>query len=72
MATVMPADLTGLWVAVLGGGAAVFAMLYALAARLGWEIELDKLRTEARALRSQYEERIKMIRAMGGHLDENE
>lgn len=65
----MEADLSGLWVALIGGAVACFAMLYALAARLGWEIELDKLRTEARALRSQYEERIRLIRELGGNID---
>ncbi|MFM9957774.1 MAG: hypothetical protein ACKVZJ_06840 [Phycisphaerales bacterium] len=51
---------------VLAGAAAVFAMLYALAARVGFDIELHKLRVDTMTLRCRYEERLAQIRAMGG------
>lgn len=56
--------------ALLAAGAAVFAMLYALAARLGFDIELHKLRVDTMTLRCKYEERIAQIRAMGGDMPE--
>ncbi len=46
--------------------AAVFAMLYALASRLGFDLEVHKLRVDTMKLRCQYEERLAQIRAMGG------
>lgn len=46
--------------------AAVLALLYASAARLGFDLELHKLRVDARALRNQYEERVALIRSLGG------
>lgn len=47
---------------VLIGAAAVWAMLFTLAARLGFDVELHKLRVEACTLRRQYELRIAALK----------
>ncbi len=62
----MPEGAIAVAIELLCGAAAVFAMLYAVSARLGFDIELHKLKVETMSLRKQYEERIAQIRALGG------
>lgn len=62
----MPEGTLAIAIELLCAGAAVFAMLYALAARLGFDIELHKLKVETMRLRKQYEDRVAEIRALGG------
>lgn len=65
----MPEGLIMLALEVLCGAFGVLAMLYALANRLGFDMELHRLRVESANLRSQYEERLAQIRAMGGDIE---
>jgi len=66
----MPEGLFILSLEVLCGAFGVLAMLYVLANRLGFEMEVHRLRVESANLRSQYEERLAQIRAMGGDIQE--
>jgi hypothetical protein len=62
----MPEGLLAVVVELACGAAAVFAMLYALTSRLGFDIELHKLKVDTMTLRQQYEDRVAQIRMFGG------
>lgn len=49
--------------------AGIGAMLFTLAARLGFDVELYKLRRDTRLLRLQYEQRVAELRSIGGSID---
>jgi len=49
--------------------AGIGAMLFTLAARLGFDVELYKLRRETRMLRLQYEQRVAELRRIRADID---
>lgn len=62
-------------VLLAAGALSVLCLCYTMAARLGWDIELEKLRADARKLRAEYDQRVERLRqigAMSGPADSEE